>query len=174
MSIIVTVPHTVLTTPAKEVTVFDKKLHQLIVDMKETLLSTVKPKGVGLAAPQVGISLKIFLTKPKDDIRVFINPNIMHTSSEVQKNESKKLEGCLSIPNVWGKVKRNTALTLQFQDETGKKHKEQCSGFIATIIQHETDHVNGILFTQRVLEQQGKLYQTIMEDGKEVLDEIKI
>ena len=86
-----------------------------------------------------------------------------------------KLEGCLSIPKIWGKVKRAKTLSLRYQDEKGNIHKEKFSGFIATIIQHETDHINGILFTQRVLEQKGKLYQTGKdEEGKEVLEEIII
>lgn len=179
MKSIVSVPHTVLTTPAARVVVFDKKLGTLIGEMKETLLSTTKPKGVGLAATQVGVSQRIFLTKPNatSTIRVFINPIITKPSDQktdgVPERENK-LEGCLSIPNVWGKVKRTASLTLHYQDETGQKHEEKFNGFIATIIQHETDHINGILFTQRVLEQRGKLYQTIIEDGKEVLDEIKL
>ena len=86
-----------------------------------------------------------------------------------------KLEGCLSIPKIWGKVKRAKTLTLQYRDEKGTVHKEEFSGFIATIIQHETDHTNGILFTQRVLEQKEKLYETGKdEEGKEVLEEITI
>lgn len=176
---IVLVPKAVLTTSAKSVTMFDDKLSRLINEMKETLLATVKPKGVGLAATQVGESLRIFITKPKpsSDIRVFINPEIIKKSAEVTDGvpeRDNKLEGCLSIPNVWGEVKRATSLTLRYQDETSQTHQEECSGFLATIIQHETDHINGILFTQRVLEQKGKLFQTTMEDGKEVLEEIKI
>lgn len=178
MKSIVTVPHTVLTSPAAAVTVFDKKLKRLIDDMKVVLEHTVKPKGVGLAATQVGESLRIFLTKPlaSSDIRVFINPVILGPAADGAglSDRGDKLEGCLSIPNVWGKVKRIKSLRLQYQDETGQKHEEDFSGFIATIIQHETDHINGILFTQRVLEQKGKLYQTIIEDGKEMLDEIKL
>lgn len=180
MKPIVTVPNTVLSSPAKSIPVFDKKLKILIRNMSEALLATSNPKGVGLAAPQIGEGVRVFLTKPNDKIgiRVFINPEIITKSEETTDGvpeRSNKLEGCLSIPNVWGKVKRTTKLTLRYQDETGALHEEEFSGFLATIIQHETDHVNGILFTQRVLEQKGKLYQTTTDDdGKEVLDEIKL
>jgi peptide deformylase len=180
MKPIVHVPELVLTTPSKRVTAFDKKLETLVADMKETLYATSKPKGVGLAAPQIGVGLQVFITKPnpKSETRVFINPVISNPSKAVTDGDlerGNKLEGCLSIPEVWGKVHRADSLTLTYQDEKGEKHTEEFSGFLATIIQHETDHVNGILFTQRVLEQKGQLYQIGQdEDGKEELVPIKI
>lgn len=174
------VPDTVLTTPAKTVTVFDKKLGKLIKEMKATLLATKNPKGVGLAAPQIGESLRVFITRPKEEskVRVFINPEVIKRSDDqtdgVPERENK-LEGCLSIPKIWGKVKRAKKLTLRYHDEKGISHEESFIGFLATIIQHETDHINGILFTQRVLEQKNKMYQTGKDDdGKEVLEEISI
>lgn len=180
MKPIVSVPHPALSSPTKTVTSFDKRLARLIGEMKATLLSTRNPKGVGLAAPQIGESWRIFLTRPKEEsaIRVFINPQIIKRSDEVTDGvpeRENKLEGCLSIPKIWGKVKRAKTLTLRFQDEQGKQHEEQFAGFLATIIQHETDHINGMLFTQRVLEQQSKLYQTAKDtDGKEILEEISL
>ncbi|MBI5019436.1 peptide deformylase [Candidatus Gottesmanbacteria bacterium] len=180
MKPIVLVPHPVLTTPATVVKTFDDKLLRLIKDMEETLLATVNPKGVGLAATQVGQSLRIFLTKPtaKAKIRTFINPEIINKSGALTQGvpeRSNKMEGCLSIPNVWGNVHRSSTLTLRYQDETGAIHQEEFSGFLATIIQHETDHINGILFTQRVLEQKEKLFQVATDDdGEELLEEIKL
>ena len=174
---IVYAPNDVLTAPAKTVTRFDKKLVLLIADMKDTLIATKNPKGVGLAAPQIGESVRVFLTKPHDDIRVFINPEIIQKSGQTEgvPERENKLEGCLSIPTIWGKVKRATSLTLKYYDERGTIHHEQFSGFLATIIQHETDHVNGILFTHRALMQKEKLYQaTRDEKGKEVLEEITL
>lgn len=176
----VTVPNTVLTTKAKPVLTFDKKLDVLISDMKTTLKETVNPKGVGLAAPQIGVSLQVFITRPteKSEIRVFINPEIQKKSETITDGvpeRDNKLEGCLSIPKIWGRVKRATALTLQYQDEKGETHVEDFNGFLATIIQHETDHLNGTLFTHRVLEQKGKFYEaTVDENGKEVLDEVEL
>ena len=75
----------------------------------------------------------------------------------------------------WGRVKRATRVKLRFQDGSGNVHEEEFSGFLATIIQHETDHLNGLLFVQRVLEQKGKLYQAARdEEGKEILEEVTI
>jgi peptide deformylase len=113
---------------------------------------------------------------PKSDIRTFINPVIVSQNEPDMRRDQKNdsLEGCLSIPNIWGHVHRSDSLVLTYQDETGQSHTEQFDGFEATIVQHETDHVNGILYTRRVIEQNGKLYQTGYEDGKEVLQEIKL
>lgn len=179
MKSMVVVPNSVLTTSAKPITSFDNKLKRLVSDMKETLLATKNPKGVGLAAPQIGEPVRVFVTKPieKSAVRVFINPEIVASSGETDgvPERKNKLEGCLSIPAIWGRVKRAQTLTLRFQDETGKTHEQEFSGFMATIIQHETDHLNGILFTRRVLEQKGKLYQsTTDKEGKETLEEIAI
>lgn len=178
MKPIVLVPNKVLTTQAQAVTVFDKRLVKLVVRMKAALLSTKNPKGVGLAAPQIGQLWRVFVTRPKEDsvTRVFINPEIINRSDDVTDGvpeRENKLEGCLSIPKIWGKVKRAKTLTLRYQDEGGNLHTEKFMGFLATIIQHETDHTNGILFTQRVLEQKSTLYQTGKDsEGKEVLEEI--
>ena len=180
MKPIIQVPNLLLTTPAKPVTSFDKKLEDMITDMKKILRAAANPKGVGLAGSQAGFPYRIFLAKPteKDDIRVFINPDILKYSKETTDGvpqRENKLEGCLSIPKIWGKVRRHKTLTLQYQDEKGKIHKEKFTGFLATIIQHETDHVNGILFTHRVIEQKGKFYQiTKDENDKEILEELQL
>jgi peptide deformylase len=180
MKSIIQVPNSMLTTPAKTVPSFDKKLLSQIAEMKKILVSAKDPKGVGLAGPQVGFPYRMFLTKPteKSDIRVFINPEILTLSKETTERipqQEKKLEGCLSIPKIWGRVKRHQSLTLRYQNETGKVQEEEFSGFLATIIQHETDHVNGILFTHRIIEQKGKFYQTAKdEDGKEILEELQL
>jgi peptide deformylase len=181
MKSIVKIPSQVLTNPAKTVTFFDKKLAKLVGDMTETLVKTKNPKGVGLAAPQIGEPWRIFLAKPaeKSEVQVFINPEIIKINPDktVIENEKKddRLEGCLSIPAVWGKVIRSGSLTLKYQDLKGTVHEAQYSGFIATIIQHEMDHLQGVLFTQRVLEQKGKIYQSTRDKkGKEILEEIVI
>lgn len=180
MKPIVKIPNTVLFTQAKTVTSFDKKLDRLIRDMTQTLIGATNPKGVGLAAPQIGEPYRVFLTRPteKSDIRVFINPVITHqseTTTDGVPERDNKLEGCLSIPKIWGKVHRAHSLTLTYQDQTGTSHTETFNGFLATIIQHETDHTNGILFTQRVAEQQGQFYQSAKDaQGKEILEEIEL
>lgn len=174
---IVNIPHKVLFSQAKTITVFDEKLLHQINDMKDTLLSTDNPKGVGLAGPQVGLSLRLFITRPteKSPIRVFINPEILQVANQKSEKSDDKLEGCLSVPKIWSNVTRSPQVKLRYQDETGKIHEEEFSGFEAVIIQHETDHTNGIIFTQRAVEQHAKLYQqTIDKQGKEVLQELDL
>ncbi len=183
---IVKVPNSVLTTPAKPVDKADKKTVEFIEEAKQVLLATVNPKGVGLAAPQVGREIRIFLTKPteKGAISVFINPQIVWQSEEKTigvPERDKKFEGCLSIPNVWGMVHRAKKIKVKYQSFDSAQDKlltktRTFSGFLATIIQHETDHINGILFTQRVLEQKEKLYKIKGKDekGEDVFEEMTL
>ncbi|MBI5614465.1 peptide deformylase [Candidatus Gottesmanbacteria bacterium] len=179
MNQIVTIPNKVLTRSAKPVVNFDKKLHTILREMIATLKATKNPKGVGLAAPQIGVSLQIFITRPTaaSPVRSFINPVIVSEEKPVLEDAKKdsRLEGCLSIPGIWGNVLRAPSLSLLFQDENGEKHTETIDGFHATIIQHETDHLKGVLFTQRVLEGKNKLYHTTYDkEGKEILEEITL
>ena len=180
MKPIVATPNPALSAPAKSVTSFDRRLAILIRDMKATIRASKHPKGVGLAAPQIGEPWRVFITRPTEqsEIRVFINPEIIAKSDELTDGvpeRDNKLEGCLSIPKIWGRVKRAKQLTLKYQDESGGIHTEKFTGFLATIIQHETDHTNGVLFVQRVLEQKGELYQSGRdENGKEILEEVSI
>jgi peptide deformylase len=179
MKSIVKVPNAVLTKPSQPITRFDTKLLQLIEEMKRTLKATKNPKGVGLAAPQIGEGYRIFITRPhdRDQIRVFINPEIKESKGATDgvPERDNKLEGCLSIPNIWGKVARAKSIVLTYQDEKGDTHTETFNGFIATIIQHETDHINGTLFTHRVLEQKGTFYQSTKDShGKDILEEIEL
>ena len=186
---IVTAPAEVLSQIAKPYPeksgkiVVDKTLKKLISDMKETLLHTKDPEGVGLAAPQIGKSTKLFLAKPtsKSNISVFINPTIVEQKNATEKDVNKKkddniqLEGCLSLPNIWGDVKRPGTITVSYFDGDGQQHTETISGFLATIIQHEYDHLQGTLFPKRVLEQKGKLYKSIKnKKGEDEFEEMEI
>ena len=189
---IVTAPNHILSQKAKEVLKIDKSILGFIEEMKEALVLARDPEGVGLAAPQVGKSLAIFIAKPsqKSPILTFINPEIVSSveypfgpSSGREQSSSKKrasmrhakLEGCLSLPNIWGQVKRNPQLTLSFLDEKGKSHIKKYKSFMATIAQHEIDHLNGILFTKRVLEQKNKLYKSYRdEEGEDVFEEFEV
>lgn len=176
---LVLAPHPILTKNVREVKKIDKKIRELVYNMEETLVEQVDPQGVGLAAPQINEDLALFIIKPtlKAETQVFINPRIVEISpprkadqlksaeisstdsTEPTKTENIKLEGCLSIPRIWGPVTRSSKVLLEYQDLTGEKHSEWFSGFKAVIIQHEMDHLSGVLFTQRVLEQKGRLYQ---------------
>lgn len=199
---IVHVPNPALSQVAKPIVVkngvIDKLLLTLISEMKETLSATIDPEGVGLAAPQVGKSLQLFLVKqtPRSPVSVFINPVILtHNAAEPEEkrreenpresvlksaeindnDKEKKLEGCLSLPNIWGEVKRTPTVTMSYIDEAGKTRKKTFKGFFATILQHEYDHLQGILFPKRVLEQQGTLYKSHKnKKGEEEFDEIEI
>lgn len=181
---IVKAPNEVLSTEAKPIIKLDKNILRLITEMKKTLLSMRDPEGVGLAAPQVGKSLQLFLAKPtkKAPFLVCINPKILSESETMQElgrpKRSKapaKLEGCLSLVNIWGTVKRHATVTLFYLDEQGKPHTKKFNGFLSTIIQHEMDHLHGILFPRRVFEQSGKLYRSSKDKNSEdVFEEIEI
>lgn len=179
---IVKAPHPVLGQKAKPVQKIDKEILEFIDEMKKTLDATDDPKGIGLAAPQVGKDLQIFIIKqtPKSPFLIFINPKIEQIENPGNENHSHKksatkLEGCLSIPNIWGEVLRNSNVILSYLDESGKYHKRKFNGFIATIIQHEYDHLNGTLFPKRVLEQNKRLYKSYKnEEGEDIFEEIEI
>ncbi|OIP83244.1 peptide deformylase [Candidatus Roizmanbacteria bacterium CG2_30_33_16] len=165
---VVNVPNSILTIPVKPVVNFDQVLLKLVKEMKKTLEAQIDPPGVGLAAPQIGKSLALFIIKPKLKalVEVFINPRILQSEEfkvmQRKSSHTKKkqpLEGCLSIPHIWGPVKRANKILLEYQNINGKTITEWFSGFKAVIIQHEVDHLSGILFTHRSLEQKAPLYE---------------
>lgn len=172
---IITVPNKILNSINKPVTNFDSRLKKLIKEMDKTLIVQQDPFGVGLAAPQVGENLRLFIIKPtpKAKIETFINPRIVKTissTSEVTTPASKPkpkktpLEGCLSIPHIWGPIKRTKKILIEFQTVNGEKLSKWYFGFKAVIIQHEIDHLDGILFTQRAIEQKSALFEE--KEGK--------
>lgn len=182
---IVTAPNSVLSDVAKPVGKIDSEIKKLIEDMKETLTATRDPEGVGLAAPQVGKSLQIFIVKenPKDTEEIYINPTLEYLGKETQhrktrkaaKKDGQKLEGCLSLPRIWGPVQRASKVKVTYQDESGVKQTKVVGGFKAIIVQHEYDHLQGALFPRRVLEQKGKLYKSSKDEkGEDVFEEIEI
>ncbi len=190
---IIQAPNEVLSKQAEGIKKIDKKILNFINEMKFTLEHTFDPEGVGLAAPQVNKSLQIFVVKEskKAPFQIFINPILeplketlsktqanLNTTSESTSPKKKKetqLEGCLSLKDIWGEVKRAPKVKLTWLNEKGEKHEDIFGGFFATILQHEYDHLQGVLFPKRVLEQKGKLYKLKRgKDGKEVFEEIKI
>ncbi len=179
---IVKAPNSVLSQKAKKIAKIDKSVLKLIKEMEISLEAATDPIGVGLAAPQVGKSLRLFIAKPslKSKILVFINPVIVKKEDKVslsstEKHQQKKLEGCLSLLNIWGEVKRFDEVWLSFLDQNGRRHHKKYSGFLATIVQHEIDHLNGVLFPKRVLEQKGTLYKSEKDEkGQEVFEEINL
>jgi len=187
---IVQAPDKVLTEKAKFIPSVNKNILDFIEEMKNTLLNQHDPEGVGLAAPQVGKSLQLFIVKESKNspFSVFMNPKIIVMNQELRiKNQGKKakdkrhrkkdnkLEGCLSLKDIWGIVKRAPKVKITYIDETGQEQKKIFDGFFATILQHEYDHLQGILFPKRVLEQKGKLYKSHKdENGEDVFEQIAI
>jgi len=148
---IVTLPEPVLRRKARPITRFDKDLQNLIDDMIETLHEA---PGVGLAAPQVGISDRLIVVEYAVDdeiedspkkLYVMINPEIKESSSEVVMG----IEGCLSIPGLHGEVERAVAVTVKGLTRHGQPIKVKAKDWLARIFQHEIDHLEGVVFTDR-------------------------
>lgn len=119
------------------------EIRQLIAEMVETLKAS--DNGVGLAAPQVGRSLRLFIAEVNGMISVFMNPEILSRSEESILFE----EGCLSLPGTFLPVERAETVTLAYDDLHGTRQTLKAHGFLAILIQHETDHLDGILMTDR-------------------------
>lgn len=168
---VVDVKDPVLRQKAKPIIKVDKKIKSLIQDMKETLKAQNDPEGVGLAAPQIGKSLQLFIMSYEGTERVVMNPTVIkiskiHPLTKVKKGEP--LEGCLSLPHYYGPVARATEITITFMNEEGKYVEETFEGFLAHIVQHEIDHLNGILFVDHILEQDSPLYHMHGDEWEEV------
>ncbi|NLK46801.1 MAG: peptide deformylase [Treponema sp.] len=133
----------ILRQKAQPVAEITEELRSFIDEMFATM---IEAEGVGLAAPQVGKSWRLFVLITEDNNRlVFINPQIVATSSELVAYE----EGCLSIPKTYEKIMRPEKVTVQAQDEFGKKFLLEAEGLLARIIQHENDHLDGILYIDK-------------------------
>ena len=154
---IVFLPEPVLRRKAKPVTKFDKELQTLIDDMIETMREA---PGVGLAAPQINISQQLAVIEYDEDedeeenedappkpkkLYVIINPEIIKTSEE----KVMGIEGCLSIPGLQGEVERHESIQVKALNRHGSPVKLKVDGWMARIFQHEIDHLNGVLFTDR-------------------------
>ena len=142
---IYTYGHPVLRKKAKKVTKIDKETEKIIKDMFETMRTNF-PKGIGLAATQVGVTYAFFIYELEDDKGVVINPEILEKRKELEPEE----EGCLSVPGVYGIVERPSEIVVRYMDMDGKVHEEILQGLKARVFQHETDHLNGIIFTDYI------------------------
>lgn len=148
----------ILQTTCKEINPQDPNVQMLIARMYKTVTDGDRA-GVGIAAPQVGLSRRLFLVKRFDKanepFEFFINPQITWYSSLLQKGE----EGCLSIEDRYDHVYRSFAVQLVYFDLEGNQYQEVVEGYTAVIIQHEYDHLNGVLFTDRIQEQLQRKYE---------------
>lgn len=163
---ILTIPDERLRQKSQEVVSFDKTLEALIADLTDTLVSQTDPPGLGLSAPQIGEFKRVFVAKIRNKFKSFVNPKIL----KISKKEIAYLEGCFSVPHLYGHVIRPAEIDLEAQNRQGKKTKAHYKALPARIIQHEIDHLNGTLFIDHVHDQNGKLFK--IEKGKKGKEEL--
>ncbi|MCD6453553.1 MAG: peptide deformylase [Dehalococcoidales bacterium] len=141
----------VLRQKAKKVTTIDKSIQRLIDDMIETMQQS---DGVGLAAPQIGVSLRVIVVQMPDEAPVaLINPEIVK-----RFGEREVTEGCLSVPGYSGRIKRSASVTVKALNRQGKAVRIKADGLLAEALEHEIDHLNGVLYIDH-LKSQDDLHQ---------------
>ncbi|MBI2328366.1 MAG: peptide deformylase [Chloroflexi bacterium] len=152
-------PDPVLRQRARRVSSIDVSIHRLISDMIETMHDA---PGVGLAAPQVGISLRVIVIGlPQQEELALINPEIVRRRGERVVNE-----GCLSLPGYIGQLKRSESVTVKGRDRSGKEIRIKADELLAQALEHEIDHINGVLYIDR-LESRDDLHQIEPEETAE-------
>lgn len=164
---IITVPHPTLYKKARKVSDFGQKLQTLIDDMVETMRAA---PGVGLAAPQVNVPLRLIVLEFGDEedetvppkLYSLINPEISRHSQETVIGT----EGCLSVPNLIGDVERYESITVKSLNRQGKPMKIKAKGWLARILQHEIDHLHGVIFTDLATE----VWEPVTEEEKALID----
>ena len=133
----------VLRQKARRVTTTDSSIQRLIDDMIETMQQA---SGVGLAAPQIGVPLRVVVIQlPDEEPVALINPEMVKRSGE-----REVVEGCLSVPGYAGDIKRSVSVTVKARDRQGKSVRIKASGLMAQALEHELDHLNGVLFVDHV------------------------
>ena len=154
-------PDPVLRRKAKKVSNIDGSIQRLIDDMIETMRAV---SGVGLAAPQVGVPLRVAVIEiPGEEVIVLINPEII-------KREGERLveEACLSVPGYKGEIKRSVRVKVKAKDRQGRRFRLTGEELLAQALEHEIDHLDGVLYVDRI-ESGGKLYKLVSEPGQEGL-----
>lgn len=147
---IITIPHPTLRKKAHKVTDFGKDFQELVTDMIDTMRDA---PGVGLAAPQIAVSQRLIVVEFGDEedeekpakLYVVANPEIISASEETVMG----IEGCLSVPELVGEVERHSAIVVKGQNRYGKPTRIKANGWLARIFQHEIDHVDGVIYTDR-------------------------
>lgn len=169
----------VIKAPDERLRVKTKPVKKIAPGLLTTLKSMIKltktfknPEGVGLASTQIGRKEQFFVALNGQDFISVINPKILFAG----KRSKTYFEGCLSIPNIYGEVKRALNMKVSYQDETGKINQKFLKGVNAWIFQHEMDHLNGILFPDHVLSQKGKFYKWTGRDktGQDIFEEVTL
>lgn len=157
---ILTAPNEILKTPSEKVKLengeISAELRALVQDLKDTLANASDPAGAGISAPQIGVLKRVCIVNEymwdedkKEEFVIntytLINPKVISKNNKTEKD----WEGCLSIPDKYGEVERPTKIKLKAIDENGNNIRMKASGFVARVILHEIDHLDGILFTDR-------------------------
>ena len=151
-------PNPILKQKSKRVRVIDDSVQKLIDNMLETMHSA---SGVGLAAPQVGVPLRVIvISMPEEESIVLINPEVVRRKGERLVNE-----GCLSVPGYFGEIKRAESITVKGLDPSGKKIRIKANELLAQVLEHEIDHINGVLYLDH-LESMDKLRKIEMEEAQ--------
>jgi peptide deformylase len=155
-------PEKVLNTPTEPVTAFGEKLDALLADMHD---SVIKAEGIGIAANQIGVPLRVALVG-KGDGTFFeiVNPEILERSGEVHLKE-----GCLSVPDEWEQVKRFEKVKVRFQDKAGAWHETEADGQLAHVFQHEIDHLDGTVYVSHLSNLKRTLIRERMDKLKRIL-----
>lgn len=158
---------------ARRVTLFNSRLHELLDDMRDTLDDA---NGAGLAAPQVGVLRRAVIIANEDGgYTELVNPEII----EVSEEQLEDMEGCLSVPGIYGIVPRPQRLKVRAQDRNGKVFELECENFIAREVCHETEHLDGHLFREKVIrylsdEEIQEIRQQYLEDLMDTIAEEEI
>lgn len=169
---IVKAPDPRLRTKTKHVKKITPELLKLSSEMIKFAKRFKDPEGVGLSTNQIGRTERFFVAKIGDEFMPFFNPEI-HTFSPKEK---VFFEGCLSIPDYYGETKRPISVKVSYLNKEGEKITKSLRGIASWIFQHELDHMNGIVFMDRVLENKGKVFKFVGKDktGADMFEEIKI
>ncbi len=176
---IVTVPSPILRKKSQSVEL-TPPVKKLVKRMRHTLFTGQDLTGLGLSAPQVGYNWRIFLTINKNQenflpLRIFINPQIVEKSKEIitgVPNSEFPYEGCLSIPDIYGLVDRHEWIKVRYltlEENKLVSKEEKFNDLLSVVIQHEYDHLEGILFVDRTITQGHQLFKLARRQGKEVL-----
>ena len=169
---IITLGHPTLRQKARKVTKFGPELRQLIDDMVETMRAA---PGVGLAAPQVNVAERVIVVElPADEeeglpaeLYAFVNPEIVKASRHKEEGQ----EGCLSIPGYLGEVERHTEIIVRGEDAYGKPQRIKAYDYLARIFQHEIDHLDGLMFIDRVADP-SKIHKITEEEAAHPTPEV--
>jgi peptide deformylase len=156
----------VLRQKSKKVHRFDESVQRLIDDLVDTVHDA---HGAGLAAPQIGVPLRAIVTFVDEKLQIVVNPEIVEESEE----EIEAEEGCLSIPGWYGPVQRKEKVTVRGQNRKGKSIKIKAEGWEARAFQHEVDHLNGVLFIDR-MDDRSKLHKVESEEEEEELEDEQV